>query len=94
MSDYAQVGNRWTMILLRKPQPSGKDLYERVPFEIVRFNVDTNPDAPPLIVPLGASDDTGPTPDFPKVYEHIWFVDTVPWQPGAGGGVEFNKSVG
>jgi hypothetical protein len=93
MADYAQTGNRWTMILLRKPQPDGPDLYERVPFDLCRFNVDTDPSATPQIVPLGGEPATQ-TPDGGKVYERIWFVDVVPWRPEAGGGVEMHITGG
>ena len=52
MSDYKNDGNRWTAVYIRT-QLHGQDKYEYVkaPFEFVRFNVDTNAGAEPVIVP-------------------------------------------
>lgn len=93
MSNYAQSGNRYTMILLRRPQRDGTDLYERVPFDLVRFNVDENPSATPVIMPLGQPGEHGAASDDRKIFEKIWYVDVVPWGPSAKGGVEFKRPV-
>lgn len=69
MSDYKQEGNRWTAIYVR----SG-DGHVRLPYDLVRFNVDTDPDSKPFAVPLGEGGDSG------KIYERIWKVDEVPYQ--------------
>jgi hypothetical protein len=87
VADYAQSGNRWTMILARLPQHGGQDFYERAPYELCRFNVDTDPSAKPVIIPLGQNEISGPvgTADTwvnrpsAKIYEKIWIVDQIPW---------------
>lgn len=93
MSEFKQSGNRYTMILVRHPQPDGTALFERVPFDLVRFNVDTDPDAEQLIMPVGdvQISPTGAQPDGPKLYERIWIVDTVPFRPGANGKIYFGN---
>lgn len=89
MANYRMQDARWTMILVRRPQHGGDDLWEVAPFELVRFNVDSDPDAPQQVVPIGQSNTAvtvgGTKQDSPKIYEKIWFVDTVPWRPGANG---------
>ena len=95
MSNYSQSGNRYTAIYVRKPQRGGReDLYERVPFDLVRFNVDDNPDAPEEIIPIGSGDSVNPSgvKDSAKIYERIWIVDAVPWRPGADGKHYFGNS--
>lgn len=79
MSDYAQDGNRWTMVLIRKQTPIG-DVYERATFDLCRFNVDVSPDAAPVILPV--SSDQG------KLFERIWKVDEVPFKGQFFGGQE------
>lgn len=79
MSNYNQEGNRWTMILVRKHTPSG-DVYERCTFDLVRFNVDVDPEAPTSIMPV--VDDRG------KLFERIWKVDEVPFKVQFFGGQE------
>lgn len=74
MSDYKQDGNRWTMILIRKKLPDGKFATERATFDLVRFNVDTDPDVKPVIVPLGTGGDRG------KLFERVWTVDEAPFK--------------
>ncbi len=68
MSDFKQDGNRWTAIYLKKG-----DLWERVPYDLVRFNVDVDPSAPVQIVPLGQGGDAG------KLYERVWRVHELPF---------------
>lgn len=93
MADYRIQDARFTAIFVRKPQAGGTDLYERVPFELVRFNVDVDPDAPAFIMPIGERivQGSGIKPDSPKIYEKIWITDTVPWRPGADGKVWFGN---
>jgi hypothetical protein len=98
VADYENKGNRWTAVFMRKPQQGGGVLYERAAFEIVRFNVDTTPDAPEEIVPVGqqkgypSGTAASPAkPDGPKLYERIWVVDTMPFRPGAGGKQQFSN---
>ena len=74
MADYAQGGNRWTMILIREG-----DLLKRATFDLVRFNVDVNPEAEPVIVPFGGSDKG-------KLFERIWTVDQQPYKKQFFGG--------
>jgi len=100
MSNFLQSGNRWTMILLRLPQKDGSIFFQKVPFEIVRFNVDDNPSAQPQIVPDGPDlgvpggiNSGGTSVDRDKIYENIWYVDEIPWKPGAGGRVWFGKMI-
>ena len=45
----------------------------RLPFDLVRYNVDQNPDAPKEIV-LSVTH-----PDTKKVFEKVWIVDEVPF---------------
>ena len=59
------------MVLLRKQTTAGVT-YERGTFDLVRFNVDVEPDSPPSIMPV-VSDDN-------KVFERIWIVDQVPFE--------------
>lgn len=67
MSNYEQSGNRYTAIFLREADGT----YRRLPFDLVRFNVDDHPDQKREIVPRG--DDEG------KVFEKVWLVDQVPY---------------
>lgn len=96
MGDYRLQDARFTMIIERRPQAGGKDLYVRLPFELVRYNVDTDPDVTPVIVPVAASSQSVPpsgTKPDEKIYENIWFVDAAPWRPGADGRVHFGGIV-
>ena len=68
MSDFDQEGNRWTAIYLKHG-----DGWERVPYDLVRFNVDDDPEAKPSIVPIGRGGDSG------KIYERIWKVSELPF---------------
>lgn len=77
MADYAQDGNRWTMVLIRKQTPNG-EAYERATFDLVRFNVDVDPTSAPAIVPVG--------PDNGKLFERVWKVDEVPFKGQFFGG--------
>lgn len=67
MSNYEQAGNRYTAIYVRNADGT----FSRAPFDIVRFNVDDNPDAERALVPHG--DDIG------RVFEKVWIVDQLPW---------------
>ncbi len=92
MADYNIRDARFTAIFVKeRVDPGGTDLYVRVPFELVRFNVDVDPDAPAQIVPVGSPmvPVSGVKPDSPKIYEKIWITDTVPFKPGSGGRVWF-----
>lgn len=46
MADYKQGGNRYTAIFVIESERGGKKTYRRNPFDLVRFNVDSDPDAP------------------------------------------------
>ncbi len=93
MADYKQSGNRWTAIFLVDDQHGkGDKLYRRLPFEICRFNVDTNPNAREVIVPIGEDvlNADGTKADFSKIYERIWLVSGAePYNPGGTGKVYF-----
>lgn len=93
MSNYENKGNRYTAIFVRQPQKGGGVLFERAAFELVRFNVDENPDAVEEVMPIGeiAGNASGTKPDGPKIYEKIWVVDTAPFSPGAGGKHQFSN---
>ena len=95
MGDYKLADARFTAIYLRLPQHGKEDdLFELVPFELVRFNVDENPSAEAVIVPIGQKISVNPSgtpPDHAKIYEKIWIVDQVPFAPGAGGKVWFGN---
>ncbi len=82
MSDYKQSGNRWTAVYLVVRERGDKLTYRKLPFEIVRFNVDENPSATEQIVPCGEDvlNPTGNKQDHDKIYEKIWIVDSVPYK--------------
>lgn len=80
MANYEQTGNRWTMILIKKQLPGGATVTERATFDLVRFNVDTDPDAKQEIVPVGQGGDNG------KLFERIWTVDDAPFKKQFFGG--------
>jgi hypothetical protein len=92
MANYAADGNRWTAIFQANPiHGTGEFTYTRLPWEIVRFNVDTNPSSPPLIVPIGeerinAANDRN---NSPKIYERVWIVDNAPFGLGSNGKTYF-----
>jgi hypothetical protein len=91
MADYKQEGNRYTAIYVIESNKGGKRLLKRHPFDLVRFNVDTNPDAPQEIVPVGQQ--TGAGIDEPqKLYEDVWIVEVAPWHPGRGGTQDFGPA--
>jgi hypothetical protein len=82
MANYLNDGNRWTAIYQAVPKKGGGYDYRKLPFELVRFNTDTNPDAVEEIVPSGEKEDytgfgTAATPDkvTEKIYERIWIVE-------------------
>lgn len=81
MSNYNQSGNRWTAVFLVERERGDVMTYRRLPFELVRFNVDTNPSAPQEIVPNGvdAFNSGGDKQDSDKIYEKIWIVDSLPF---------------
>lgn len=82
MSDYKQSGNRWTAIYLVQRLKGDNYVYKKLPFELVRFNVDTHPDALEEIVPCGEDvlNPSGNKQDSDKIYEKIWIVDALPWK--------------
>lgn len=69
MADYDLKDARWTCIFLREG-----DCLRRLPFDLVRWNVDQDPDAKKEIVPAGTL-----VVDAQKVYERVWIVDEVPF---------------
>lgn len=82
MANYLNDGNRWTVIYQAVLKRGGGYDYRKLPFELVRFNTDTNPDAPEEIIPTGEREDyeglgitATPTKPTEKVYERIWIVD-------------------
>jgi len=88
MADYNLADARFTAIFVRaKKDPGDKDVYVRVPFELVRFNVDLHPDADAQIIPIGSPSisQSGVKPDSAKFYENIWIVDNVPFSASRGG---------
>lgn len=74
MANYEQSGNRWTMVLIRKPLANGSTVIERAAFDLVRFNVDTDPDAKQYISPVGDGGDSG------KLFERVWTLDEAPFK--------------
>ena len=91
MADYAFIGNRYTQVYkLYKNGPN--PLYTKLPFELVRYNVDTDPSAAQFIVPLPETDDgqvRNQKPDFEKIYEGIFIVDGA--DPWSGAGTKFSN---
>jgi hypothetical protein len=82
MSDYKQGGNRWTAIYLVQRERGDHYTYRKLPFEIVRFNVDDDHDSREVIVPCG-EDVLNPNADkqeTDKIYEKIWIVDSLPFR--------------
>jgi hypothetical protein len=81
MADYKMENARWTAVYQRLPQAGGKDCYLQLPFELVRYNVDTNPSATPVIVPIATeiSSHTSSAANTRKIYEQVWIVDSPPW---------------
>lgn len=72
MSDYVSSGNRYTAIFLEREDGT----LIRLPFDLVRFNVDVEPNASRNIVPAGA--------DTSKVFERVWITREIPWQGKVG----------
>lgn len=73
MANYDMSGNRYTMILVKVGvDGGGNKTYRRLAYDLVRFNVDENPNARPDIVPVGTTDDN-------KIFERIWKVDEIPF---------------
>ncbi len=66
--DYHQSGNRYTAIFVKAADGTLK----RAPFDIVRFNVDSDPGARRYLVPVGM--------DAGKVFEKVWVTDKMPWK--------------
>lgn len=82
MANYEQSGNRWTMVLIRKKLPDGSQTTERATFDLVRFNIDTDPEGQQFICPVGVGGDVG------KLFERIWTVDEAPFKGQFFGGQE------
>lgn len=74
MSDYSKSGNRYIAIYVK----SGDGTLTRAPYDVVRFNVDTDPAAQREIVPNVGHDDHG------KVFERVWIVESLPWAEKVG----------
>jgi hypothetical protein len=75
MGDYKKEDARYTMILVKCGETKEAipgSLYRRHEFDLVRFNVDVNPNAKPDVVVCG---DT----DHGKIFERIWKVDEAPF---------------
>ena len=72
MANYEMEGHRFTLVLVKAGEENGKKLYKRAQFDLVRFNVDENPDAESEIVPVGWSDKG-------KLFEKVWKVDEMPF---------------
>jgi hypothetical protein len=66
--NYEQAQNRYTAIFLK----AANGTFTRLPFDIVRFNVDIDRNAKREIVPRGSDDG--------KIFERIWVVRSIPWQ--------------
>ena len=81
MANYEQDGNRWTAIYLVVREKGDKLTYRKLPFELVRFNVDTNPSAVEEMVPAGVDNlnESGNKQNSDKIYEKIWIVDSLPF---------------
>lgn len=80
---YALADMRFTAIYLRIPQAGGADLFQRIPFDLVRFNVTQNPGALPFIMPVTSDFVSGVGLDNEakwKRYERIWVTDTYPFK--------------
>jgi hypothetical protein len=60
-------GHRFTMVLVKT-----EGGYRRAEFDLVRFNVDENPDAEQDIVPVGVT-------DRGKIFEHVMKTDSMPF---------------
>jgi hypothetical protein len=72
VANYEMSGHRFTMVLVKHEGTAGGSLYRRAEFDLVRFNVDVDPDAPQEIVPVGATDKD-------KIFEHIWKTENMPF---------------
>lgn len=91
MSNYNADGNRWTAVYLASPVRGGGFTYTKLPWELVRFNVDVTPDAPAYIVPDGVEQINASLtkPNAPKIYERIWITDVIPYSYGQNGKTAF-----
>jgi hypothetical protein len=79
MANYEQDGNRYTLLVLREPQHGQEEPFYRIlPYEYVRFNVDTNPGAEAVIVPTAPPNASRVNLGQGKLYERIQFVDQEP----------------
>lgn len=81
MSNYATDGNRYTLVVLREYQHGQQEPFYRIlPYELVRFNVDTNPSAEAVIVPNAPASSVKASLGTGKLYEKILFVDQEPYK--------------
>jgi hypothetical protein len=88
MSNYESGGNRWTAIYAANGIHGTENFtYTKLPWELVRFNVDSNPSATPVIVPDGEDSGLGgagtaatPVKEPRRIYEKIWIVDAIPYR--------------
>jgi len=67
LSNYEMSGHRFTMVLVKC-----EGGYRRAEFDLVRFNVDENPEAEKDIVPVGLS-------DRGKIFERVMKTDSMPF---------------
>ena len=92
MANYRMRDARYTAIFVREtPISRPKQRFVKVPFELVRFNVDVNPEAEQVIVPDAQRFSSPKDVVDEKIYENIWFVDRTPFHVGSGGKHDFGK---
>jgi hypothetical protein len=76
MANFENSGNRWTMVFLRIERHGRGDYdYQKLPYELVRYNVDVTPTAEAVVVPDGIAAQRAQ-----RIYEGIQFQDSP--QPG------------
>ena len=92
MANYRMRDARYTSIWVRETPPGVEPKrFTLAPFELVRYNVDSNPSAEPVIQPIGVQFGTKKAVTSQKVYEDVWFVDAVPFHVGREGKHDFGK---
>ena len=88
MANYLNEGNRWTAIYVANGiHGTEYSTYTKLPWELVRFNVDSTPNAVHEIVPdgddkglVGAGTAATPVKEPNRIYEKIWVVDAIPFR--------------
>jgi hypothetical protein len=92
MANYRMRDARFTVIYVREtPEGVEPKRFTKVPYELVRYNVDANPTATPVVVPDSERISTKKSKTDEKVYENVWIVDVVPFHVGRGGKHDFGK---